>query len=191
MRCLSVVEAAKILTADDYSVTSKSGRNSLVLRSDIASSQTRVETSPPVASRLSDFAAALIRWHINDRERLVWVDSWNDLTPSPYAFVMAARNGLGESRSLSDAPGHYFDAYPYHEQDQLAISTPHAKELSLMVGFVAAMIINEWDGWLVAIDSTDRIEFWEGNILFYSSDREQLAAARSMLDQFGCASKLR
>jgi hypothetical protein len=191
MRCLSVVEAATALATTGFNVTSNAGRNSLGLRSDIASPQTRVEASPPIANRLSDFAAALIQWHTSDRERLVWMESWNDLPPSQYAFVIAARNGLGESRSLSEAPGHYFDAHPYREQDQLAISPQHAKELSHMVGFVAAMVINEWDGWLVAVDSSDRIEFWEGNVLFYSSDHAQLASARSMIGLFGCDLKLR
>jgi hypothetical protein len=41
------------------------------------------------------------------------------------------------------------------------------------------------DGWLIAADA-DRIEFWEGNIFFYSQDTARLAAAEALMSEFEC-----
>jgi len=190
MRCLSVTEAADLLGGLGFSILSQSGRNSLRLRSGIVSAQARTQGSPPIACWLSDFAAALIRWHTNDGARLLWIDHWGDLIQSAQAFVMAARVGLGETRSLSEAPGHYFDPHPYNKRYPPDVSAAHAQELSVMIGFIVAMIVNQWDGWLIDTNSTERIEFWEGNVLFYSADKKHLAASQSILDGFGCDPKM-
>jgi hypothetical protein len=51
-------------------------------------------------------------------------------------------------------------------------------------------MIDGWDGWLVAHGSADRIEFWEGNIFFYSSEKSRLADAKSLMDEFNCPQDL-
>ena len=51
---------------------------------------------------------------------------------------------------------------------------------------MSLMMINGWDGWLVADGSSDRIEFWEGNIFFYSNEKSRLTIANSLMDQFDC-----
>lgn len=51
---------------------------------------------------------------------------------------------------------------------------------------MALTMINGWDGWLVARGNTDRIEFWEGNIFFYSSEKSRLVAANLLMDEFNC-----
>ncbi|MCW5749247.1 MAG: hypothetical protein KIT36_23860, partial [Alphaproteobacteria bacterium] len=94
---------------------------------------------------------------------MLWIDYWNNDFPSAYALFVAARVGLGETRSLSEAPGHYFDPHPYGERDQTRISQEQARETGILVGLTSLLMINGWDGWLVAADSSDRIEFWEGN----------------------------
>jgi len=53
------------------------------------------------------------------------------------------------------------------------------------------MIAETWDGWLVAGDSYDRIEFWEGNIFFYSTERRRLNDAKSLMAQFDCPMDLK
>jgi hypothetical protein len=162
-----------------------------VLEREIASRQSRVDGRPPPdVCHLSRFAEALNRWHLSDAPRLLWVDSWNNDFPSAYATFMAARAGLGEARSLFDAPGHYFDSYPYHERDQTEISPEHAQQTGIMVGLMSLVVMSGWDGWLLVEGSNDRIEFWEGNVFFYSTERQHLTNAESLMNEFGCPRKL-
>ena len=44
---------------------------------------------------------------------------------------------LGESRSLEEAPGHYFDEHPYANLDVTELTAAHRHELGLLVGFVS------------------------------------------------------
>jgi hypothetical protein len=118
--------------------------------------------------------------------RVLWVDSWNWDFPSTYELFMAARVGLGETRSLFDAPGHYFDPHAYEERDQTKISPAQVREAGILIGLTSLLMINGWDGWLVAAGHDDRIEFWEGNIFFYSSKRSWLADAEALINEFGC-----
>jgi hypothetical protein len=117
----------------------------------------------------------------------LWVDHWLNTYPSIHALFVAARLGLGEVRPISEAPGHYFDAQPYHERDQLLISSAHSREVGALIGLSSLIWLNQWDGWLVAQNNRDRIEFWEGNLFFYSEDSNRLAAAAELLKEFKCA----
>ena len=56
----------------------------------------------------------------------------------------------------------------------------------LMVGLLAIILIGGWDGWLVAAGSADRIEFWEGNLFFYSDSKSRLAEADEVFTKFDC-----
>jgi hypothetical protein len=94
-------------------------------------------------------------------------------------------------RSLSEAPGHYFDPYPYNERDQAKISPEQARQTGILIGLMSLLMIGGWDAWLVAEGSSDRIEFWEGNIFFHSSEAARTADAESLMDQFNCPRDLR
>lgn len=189
MRCLSPKEAVELLGRNGFSVVAHAelGRTALVLDPTIASQQTRVGGRPPPNVRhLPYFAEAMNRWHSPDMDRLLWVDHWNNDFPNTYETFIAARVGLGESRSLSDAPGHHFDPQAYHERDQTKITPEQARQIGILIGFMSLMMINGWDGWLVADGSSDRIEFWEGNIFFYSNEKSRVTIANSLMDQFDC-----
>jgi hypothetical protein len=189
MRCLTPKETVDLFGRNGFSVTSNPDlyRTALVLEPTIASRQIRVGGRPTQnVSHLARFAEASNRWHPPDAHRLLWVDHWNNDVPSTYELFIAARVGLGEARSLSDAPGHYFDRHPYDEQDQTRISPDQARQTGILIGFMSLIMINGWDGWLVTDGSSDQIEFWEGNIFFYSSERSRLTKANSLMDQFNC-----
>jgi hypothetical protein len=47
-------------------------------------------------------------------------------------------------------------------------------------------MIDGWDGWLIAEGSADRIEFWEGNLYFYSKDKSRLAEAEALMTEYDC-----
>src|SRR6266480_3806193 len=97
------------------------------------SRQDRVGGRPTLhLHRFAQFAEAMNRWHLTNRHRLLWVDHGANHFPSTYALFMAARAGLGETRSLSEAPGHYFDPFPYDERDQLKISQDQARQTGIL-----------------------------------------------------------
>jgi hypothetical protein len=176
-----------------FSVTSNPDlyRVALVLEPKIAARQIRIGGRPtPDVGRLAQFAEALNRWLPPNVHRLLWVDHWANYFPSTYDLFIAARIGLGEKRSLSETPGHYFGPYPYEERDQTNISSEHAQQTGILVGLMSLIMIDGWDGWLVAHGSADRIEFWEGNIFFYSSEKSRLADAKSLMDEFNCPQDL-
>jgi hypothetical protein len=187
MRCLTPKEAEDLFGQVGFSVYSDVYRTTLLLKPEIASRQHRVGGRPaPDAHRLAYFGEALNRWHPPNVHRLLWVSHWNNDFPSTHALFVAARVGLGETRSLTEAPGHYFDPHPYDERDQTEITPEQARETGLLVGLMSLLMINGWDGWLIADGSADRIEFWEGNLFFYSREKPRLADANALMDEFGC-----
>lgn len=193
MRCLTPNEALSLFGRIGFSITPnpRLNRMALVLDPKITSQQTRVGGRPTTgANRLAHFAEAVNRWHSTNTHRLLWVDHWNSDFPSTYELFMAARAGLGETRSLADAPGHYFVPLPYDERDQIKIPPEQAKQTGILIGLMSLMMINGWDGWLIANGNSDRIEFWEGNIFFYSNEKSRLADANSLMDQFHCSRDL-
>jgi hypothetical protein len=117
---------------------------------------------------------------------MLWIDHWDDHFPSTHALFIAARSGLGDTRSLSEAPGNYFDPFPYDERDQLRISAEQGHETGILIGLMSLLMMNGWDGWLVAEGSVDRIEFWEGSFFFYSAERARLVDAKSLMKEFKC-----
>jgi hypothetical protein len=162
-------------------------RTTLHLDSDAANRQQRIGTRLALdASLMLPFVEALNRWLPANCARLLWVDHWIDVYPSTHALFVAARLGLGEARPISEAPGHYFSAPPYHERDQLLISDEHSREVGVLIGLASLILLNQWDGCLVAEDCRDRIEFWEGNLFFYSEDAGRLTDASALLKEFKC-----
>jgi hypothetical protein len=163
----------------------------LVLKPELSKSQRRVEGRPTSnTNRLAEFAGALNRWLPTKRHRLLWLAHWFPGLVNAYEVFTAARLGLGEMRPLLDAPGHYFDAHDYECQDQVEMPAAQGRDVSLIVGLTSLVMINAWDGWLIAEGCTDRIEFWEGNVLFYSHDKARLNEAEVLMTNFDCPRKM-
>ena len=157
----------------------------------IAARQNRIGGRPtPHVERLPYFSEALNRWHKTRKHRLLWVNHFSDSFPSVIDLFIASRVGLGETRSLSEAPGHYFEPFDYGERDQTKIEPIQAREIGILIGLMSLLMVGGWDGWLVAEGCHDRIEFWEGNIFFHSSEASRLREAEALLDQFECPKTL-
>jgi hypothetical protein len=194
MRCLTPADVEGLFAQLGFSVSleNRSYRSALQLDDRLAAAQARVGARPPadVARHLS-FAAALNRWLPTKRNRLLWVDHWEY---GPYgaddALIVATRAGLEETRSLIEAPGHYFDAHAYEEEDQDAVSREQAHDVALLSGLMSLVMTTKSDAWLIADGCIDRIEFWEGNLFFHSADPSRLALANDLLDQFECSRAL-
>ena len=191
MRCIKPDEVADLFGRDGISINSNPSlaRFGLSVRQDIWSRLKRVEARPaPDAGRLMSFAASLNRWLPAKRERLLWFSDWGAPTPDQdaHALVSAARTGLGEPRSLLEAPGHLFEAHDYDNQDQLEMPADQRRDVGLLASLTSLMMLSEWDGWLIARACTDLVEFWEGNVLLYSADPMRLREAETLLASFGC-----
>jgi hypothetical protein len=193
MRCLTPNEADAILGATGFRVSTEHAwyRKALILKGDPADRQSRIGGRPTLdISRLANFAEAINRWLPTNRHRLLWVDHSNSDYPSVYDIFVSARAGLGDARSLSEAPGHYFDSHHYDQQDQTEISPEQAREVGIMVGLMSLIMIGGWDAWLVADNCADRVEFWEGNIFFHSGESSTVARAELLLNDFDCPREL-
>jgi hypothetical protein len=189
MRCLTSKEVENLFGPTGFGISSEQEwcRKTLFLKQSLVAQQTRIGGRPtPDVDRLSYFAGTLNRWLPTDRHRLLWLDDWNSNYPSIYKVFAAARAGLGETRSFSEAPGHYFDSHPYDQEDQMEISPEQAKQVGIIVGLMSLIMVGGWDAWLVADGNVDRIEFWEGNIFFHSSDPAKVAEAEALFSQFNC-----
>jgi hypothetical protein len=193
MRCLAPAEAEAIFGPEGFDVSLDHAwyRRALRLGSDRAVNEDRIAGRPTVdPSQLALFALEVNAWLPTNRSRLLWIDHWNSDYPGVDQMVVAARAGLGETRSLSEAPGHLFDSYPYDERDQQKISPDQSRETSILVSLMTLIMIGGWDAWLVAGEGADRVEFWEGNIFFYSGDPTMLSSAETLLARFNCARTL-
>jgi hypothetical protein len=189
MRCLTPSEAVDLFGGSGFSANFDHSwyRVALVLDRSLASRQDRVGGRPPQTTHLmSDFAGALNRWHPTNKRRLLWVDHVEQLFGNIEPIFRAARCGLGEQRTLGEAPGHCFDALDYAEQDQLKVTADVARESGLLIGLASLIMLGAWDGWLIAEGSDDRIEFWEGNIFFYSNSKGQLEKASQLMSRYDC-----
>jgi len=194
MRCLSPAEVKEIFSPAGFSVSLKHVwyRSALILSKEQTVGQLSVGARPPAEiCMMGYFIRAINRWLPTDTERLLWIDHWEYV---PYEFndefLLAARNGLGEVRSLTDAPGHYFEKQNWAEEDQTEVTEAHQRAMGLLEGISTMMLMTGSDGWLIANGSIDRVEFWEGNVFFYSKDAEQIKRASEIFDKFGCSREL-
>ena len=191
MRCLSPSEADGIFGDQGFSISleNRSYRQALVLADAKASRQARIAAELPCdPGRLAYFVRTLNCWLPTNCARMLWIDHWETMLFEGYenAIVDAAWRGLGEARSLEEAPGLYLDSQDWNEQDQTLISEPQAKARGILSGVVIMLMTTGSDGWLISEGSTDRIEFWEGHFFFHSADQEQLKRADEIVDEFGC-----
>jgi hypothetical protein len=188
MRCLTPGEVEELFGAEGFRVSfeHEEYRIALFLEPNARAQQTRIGCRPSGdTTGLPYSALALNQWLPPNRHRLLWIDHWEWLYPHLHWTFMAVRTGLGEMRSISQAPGHYFDPFPWDEQDQLRISPEQARQTDLLIGLTALVMVGRWDGWLVADGGTDRIEFWEGNLFFHSSKPLRIAEAENLITNAG------
>jgi hypothetical protein len=186
MQFLTLSECGPILA-----LTQPTIRGRLTFNKDVAARQMRLAAGPTRdVERLGYFAEALLRWLPNDRGRLLFIHSWASNLGNPFEALMAMRSGLGETRSLSEAPGHYIGPFSW-TWDQFEITPDQAKEAGLLIGILFIVMGSGWYAWLAAENCADSIEFWEGNVLFYSEDRLRITAAKTILRTYNCRRKMR
>jgi hypothetical protein len=188
MRGLTAQETQEILGEYGFRIDQNESwyRLGLVLDTVSASAQMRVDACPSAKpSRILGFAEAANRWLCPNKRRILWIEHYETAFPSPYDVFIATRRGLGEVRSLVEAPGHSFEAHPYDQTDQIDMGKDQEHEANIIAGLSTLILVGGWDGWLIAEGDTDRIGFWEGFIYFYSSSAAQIDRAQLLINEFG------
>ncbi len=189
MRCLTPDEAVDLLGKGNVSVSMKEAwyRRELVLSLRHSVGQSRVGCGQPATMPVFTFAHRLSLWLPGDGFRLVWVDHDEaGLFPNISPLLHAARRGAGEARSVIEAPGHLFDAAPWHACDEEDVPEAQRQDVQIMAGILGLMLLDGWDGWLIGEGTFDRVELWEGNVFFYSRSGTQMDAARELIAEAGC-----
>ena len=166
-------------------------RIDLVLNHPQVDKQGRIGGRPSEFTALPWLAHQLVNWLPAASSRLLWISHWENDFLSFGETVLAMRRGLGELRSLSHTPGHYFEEQPFAETDCLALSPEQSQEINQLCGLIGLVILAQWDGWLISDNGIDRVEFWEGNLFFHSIDRERLNVAKRLMADCKCRQKLR
>jgi hypothetical protein len=185
MRCLAADESRALLASTALTV-GESGRAILAKAGD------RIEARPhgDIAS-LGSFLDSIFRWLPPDASRVFFINDWGfGALAQPYAFVTAVRQAIGERRPLLEAPVHHFPAMSW-TWDALEETEEQKRESGLLAGLAISVMTFGWDAWLAAEGCRDAVEFWEGNILFYSDDDQKLEDARAMLTGFGFPFKMK
>ena len=161
-------------------------RQALVPPAAMAARQNRLGCGTPSSQiYVNAFSLALLAWFKGNGRRFLWIDHWEyDLT-SLGDVVLAARAGLGEHRSPTDAPGHLFDALDFHDIGDLQVSD-QARYAATIAGLTSLVHLARWDAWLIAEGDGKRIEFWEGNVFFHAADSKDIAAAKAIVKQHKC-----
>lgn len=124
---------------------------------------------------------ALIKWIPTNKDRLVWVDSWehNGLRLSELFFCF--RNSMGESSSIEDVPGVYFSNCDFNSEFQCELYGNNLKTVSILANLIFIMLEESWNGWLLSSESTDRIFIYEQIIEFHSDDMAQIEKANEII----------
>src|SRR5690349_16518638 len=144
-------DVATILGDEGFAALADDGyRSDLAIAVDIAAKQGRIGARPPgEIHRLPAFVGAVNRWLPDRRRRVFWVAHWAGASGwDDDALLLAARAGMGESRSLAEAPGHVFDARAWAEWDQLTLSAEDRSELAILVGIGVLVLATGSDAWL-------------------------------------------
>ena len=177
MRFLSPEQAGDILGAQ-YLRRTEAGEFAL---SHIMAQQPRLAAGPTKhVERLGDFAEALLRWLPDNTGRLLWLTNWGSIYGNPCKGLEVLRLGLGERRDLSVAPSMYAEPHSW-TWDPEDMTPAQVDDAGLLIAVLFMIMGAGWDAWLLADGTTDAVEFWEGNVLFYSHSPERLKAARKLL----------
>ncbi len=189
MKCIAQNDVDAIFGAVGFKAleASASQRAPLHLNENLAQRQKRIGAQPPEASSLTQFVNAINLWLPDKSNRLLWIEFQETAPHDIGGLASAARRGAGEARSIYDAPGHLFEPLNYNQQDPLELSDDQAREISLLLGLLCLVICGGWDAWLISDATTDRIEFWEGNIFFHSSDAAKIKSADALFSKFKCS----
>jgi hypothetical protein len=123
-------------------------------------------------------------WLPKNSQRLLWIDHFEDSFPSQKRPFL---NVLGEdlaSDHLVENPAILFAPLSDDLLDQLAGTHEQNAEAEALIALCTLLSVGSWDAKLLTSGSTDYVEFWEGNVLFYSESTDTLDRANKLFDLY-------
>lgn len=142
-------------------------------------------------SLVPSFIVDVNRWLPNRHPRLLYICHFEEGFPSPIDALRTLHGDSGRAADGDPPRGYLFPMLDYDLADQAAIETELYRETSLLVGLVGLILLGGWDAILFCPDREEWIEFWEGNILFYSVSDGRLQQAELLLQNYGCPARLK
>lgn len=185
VKSLNITDAIKYLGEDKYAVSLENEWYRRLLY--------RIGDGADVSQRIGRFLDAhpfqltyvflsMAKWLPKNTHRLLWVDHFADGFPSQKGHFL---NILGDnlaSDHLVENPAILFGPLSDDLEDQLAGTPQQNVEAEALVTLCTLLCVGHWDAKLLSCGSTDYVEFWEGNLLFYSESPKALNRAAEMFD---------
>lgn len=187
MKSLSITEAIQYLGEDKYAVSLENEKyRRLLYRVGRGADKTqRLERSfDPEPLQVPHLMLSMANWLPKNTHRLLWIDHFNDGFPSQKRSFL---NILGDdlpSEHLLANPAILLGPLSDDLMDQLAGTPQQNYEAEALISLCTLLTVGEWDAKLMTEKSTDYIEFWEGNVLFYSENTEALERAAELLELY-------
>jgi hypothetical protein len=121
------------------------------------------------------FAESVVEWLPNNGQRMVWFESWDTYPVGQLIFLERIRCGQNDSRRIIETPGNLFETTPNVEYDQR--TQEDQEEDAVLIALVLFAICCQCDAVLLSNRCNDRVALFDGQIEFFSDNREHIALA--------------
>jgi len=166
MKCLTLVECQQRLAPSGVSI---SEHGYFIFPKRQGSAPYVIKTDLPIgASKLMWFFSALVDWLPNGCNRMLWLSKWLTYPPDQVVVFEKLRRGCGELRHIVEAPGHLFVSSTYENYE--GKSDCDVEEDGILAAMLLLMVSFDWEGYLVADNSDDRILIGDEYLEFCSVD---------------------
>lgn len=185
MKSLSIAEALRYLSEDKYAVSLENAwyRRELYQIGIGPDKAQRVERRfDPQPSQLPYLLLSMANWLPKHTHRILWIDHFSSGFPSQERNFLKSLGSELPSDYLLENPAILLGPFSEDLMDPIAGTPEQNTEAETLISFCTALTVGEWDAKLLTSGSTDYIEFWEGNVLFYSESAEALDRAVKLLD---------
>lgn len=193
MKSLSITEAVQYLGEDKYAVSLENVwyRRLLHRVGEDADRSKRIERFfDPAPHQFSYVFLAMADWLPRNTHRLLWIDHFEDGYPSQTRHFLNILGTDLPSDHLIENPAILLGPFSSDLIDQPAGTPEQDDEGEALIALCTLLSVGNWDAKLLAKGSTDYVEFWEGNVLFYSQSAEAIERAEEMLEQYGLNTSL-
>jgi len=185
VKSLNILEALEYLGGDKYAVSLENAwyRRLLYRVGDGAEKSERIgRFFDPSPFQLSQVFLSVADWLPKNSHRLLWIDHFEDGFPSQKQHFL---NVLGEglaSDHLVENPAILLAPLSDNLSDQLAGTPEQNAEAEAFIALCTFLSVGGWDAKILTSGSTDYVEFWEGNVLFYFESTVALNRATELFD---------
>jgi len=134
-------------------------------------------------ANVSALLLRIIGWGGFSGARLLWVSSTFSVYPDVSRLYYGLLARFGDSQSLMDRQAILFDGLGGDIYDVFADESIR-EEVETLVSALSVILLGSWDAFLLSEASGSFVEFWEGNILFYTSRKDAASEAEAIIAEF-------